>query len=196
MLKSAKKNKRQSSLLPYAARRVYDVSENLNHAKEVALVKLNNLCLNYKPIAKGPKARVRKGKKELEEKIQCKAIDLPQNIRDEFVAIKKNIDRNIIKRNETTLQDNNPNIRRLELVTTGKLFHEISASNNQQDTFFMTSLNKSLFLDNDTVRGYLTWSTYHFLDRPSVTKLRDRDKPIMEVIYDEVYPQNICFFSL
>ena len=57
-------------------------------------------------------------------------------------------------------------------------------------------LNEALDFDNYTVRGYLTWSTYHFLNRPSVTKLRDGESSMMEGPHDKVYPRNVCFFSL
>jgi len=107
--------------------------------------------------------------------------------------MKQNLERDIVKRNQTTPQYHNPNVRRLELVTIGKLFCDLSISNNEQDKLFTTMLNEALELDNYTVRGYLIWSTYHFLNYPSVTKLHDKENSIME---DEVYPRNICSFSL
>ena len=121
---------------------------------------------------------------------------MPQNIRDQFAVMKQKLERNIIKRNDTTPQYHNPNVRKLELVTTDKLFRDLSISNNEQDKLFTTMINEVLDLDNYTVCGYLTWSTYHFLNCLSVTKLRDEENYIMEGPRDEVYPRKICFFSL
>ena len=139
------------------------------------------------------KKRVKKERKVLEDEFHCKTIDLPQNIRDQFVVMKQKLKIDIIKRNHTTPQYHNPNIRRLELVTTGKLFRDLSISNNEQDKLFTTILNEALELDNYTIRGYLTWPIYHFLNRPSVTKLYDKANSIMD---DEVDPRKICLFSL
>ena len=54
-------------------------------------------------------------------------------------------------------------------------------------------LNEALDYDQCTVRGYLTWSTYHSLSCPSVTKLGVGNRNNSSY---EVFPQNICFFSL
>ena len=90
------------------------------------------------------KKSVKKERKALEDDFYCKTIDLPQNIRDQFIVMKQKLERDIIKRNDTTPQYHNPNIRRLELVTTGKLFRDLSISNNEQDKLFTTMLNEVL----------------------------------------------------
>ena len=59
MVKFPKNNKSQCTQAPYhcnkqkGRRRVYDAFENSNHKKQVALGKLSDMCLNYKPRAKG-----------------------------------------------------------------------------------------------------------------------------------------------
>ena len=135
---------------------MYDASENSNHNKQVVLGKLSDACLNYNPTPKGPKAHVKKEKKALEDTFHCKTINLPQNIRDQFVGMKQHLLGDISKRNDYSPLHYPPNVRRLELLSTDKLFRDLSMSGNAQDKLFTSMLREALDIDYYTVCGYLT----------------------------------------
>ena len=199
MVKHRKNNKSQYAQTPYycnkqkGKRRVYNDSENLNHTKQVALARLSDVCLNFKPESKGSKKSAKKERKALEDTFHCKTIDLPQSIRDQFVSMNHNLLRDISNRNDYSPLHYPPNVRRLELLSTYKLFRDLSRSRNAQDKLFTIMLCDALYIDYYTIRGYLTWSTYHSLSCPSVTKLRVGNRNNSRY---EVFPQKICFFSL
>ena len=90
-------------------------------------------------------------------------IDLPRNIRDQFVSMKQHLLGDISKRNDYSPLHYTPKIRRLELLSTIKLFRDLSMSRNGQHKLFTIMLYKALDYNKYNVRGYSTWSTYHSL---------------------------------
>ena len=94
---------------------------------------------------------------------------------------------------DLTRRDNSSNIHRIECPECNTLFDELKISSNIVDKAFMKELNDLIGLSEDYhVKGYLTWSSSHNINPPSITPLNvnEENLPYTCLLYTSPSPRD------